>query len=149
MQDSGPKSKRVEPLIKVRKIQLDHEASILNQIKQEKLHIVNELKHYQNLYMEGIEALNTERQSASHNKLEPLERSVDTAKAQWYRTLKLLQEIESKEQAQLHQVLSAERNLRSMEKLKERYDRQAQTHLKSLEQKTTDNAAIRAFKDRS
>lgn len=139
------KIKRVKPLIKIRKNQLEKEAAELARIRQEKQACVQKLRFYQDQYMQGIEYLNAERQSTDRSRLAPLERSVDTAKSQWYQSLKDLRLIESQEKAQISQLIIAERNLKSLEKLEERYVVDRHHHEIQSEQKFNDELNIRKF----
>jgi flagellar export protein FliJ len=142
------KLKRVKPLIRAREAQLNSEAIILANVRNEKKLAMQELRKFQTLYMSGVEELNRERQSPQRDKLNTLEQSVDYAKAQWYQCLKTLREVEQKERAQIAQLFIAERNLKSVEKLEDRYGEQVQLHEKSVEQKQLDDVATRKFSQR-
>ncbi len=148
MDEFSKKVRRVKPVIRAREMQLDNEALILAAIKKEKTEAMQELKRFQFLYMSGVEQLNTERQSMHRDKLSTLESSVDHVKAEWYRSLKKLREIEQREKAQLAQLLVAERNLKSVEKLRDRYKDQFVEFQKVVEQKEIDSMAIRKFSQR-
>ena len=145
MDDVSQKLNRVKPLIKARKGQVDQEAAILAQIRREKSEVIKMLEQYQNMYMQGVEEINTERQSSARDRLNSLERSVDYAKSQWHKTMVSLKEMESKENAQLAQFKVAERNLKSVEKLEERYHAIQYEVTKSKEQKNQDEIAIRRY----
>lgn len=107
-----------------------------------------DLKNFENQYIAGIDGLNKERQSATRDRLDPMESGLDYVKALWYRSLKRLREIEEQEKAQVAQLLIAERNLKSVEKLEERYVEQSQYQQKIRDQKQTDEVAIRKFAQR-
>src|SRR5688572_1818509 len=121
MNDLNKKVKRVKPLIKVKKVAMDQEASALEHIRLEKRQAMSELKRYERLYISGIDQLNKERQSPLRENLEVLERGTDHYKAMWYECLKRMREIEMKERAQLNQLLMARKELKSMETLEDRY----------------------------
>src|SRR5690606_15329802 len=89
----------------------------LVQIRDIKMTVVAELKKHQQDYISGVERLNKERLSLSRQQIDALESAVDYSKSNWYRCLKKAQEIESQEKAQLAQLIIAERNLKSVEKL--------------------------------
>ena len=137
------KIRKLEPIIKVREIQVDQEIMRLNEIRSAKLSIVTELKKYQKDYIEGVEQLNRERLSVDRLRVAALESAVDHSKANWYRCLKRAQEIENQEKAQLAQVTIAERNLKSTEKLHAKHSEQLRTEYSKKEQKTMDEIALR------
>ena len=83
MEDWSQKIKRVKPLVKIRKTQLDRESSELARIRGEKKACLQRLQSFQNQYLLGVEQLNHERQSINRGKLTTLERSVETAKSRW------------------------------------------------------------------
>lgn len=143
---AGPqqKIKKLQPLMKIRKMQLDQETMALNQIKLQREAAVQALHLSQKVYIEGVEKLNRERQSPERKMLDALERGVDFAKAQWYQRLKVLRTIEEDERRQLTQVLEAQKRMKMLETLDERYVDQYLNQLKTIEQKQLDEFAIQA-----
>lgn len=145
MDDLNRKAKRVKPLIRAKQSNMEREASELERIRLEKRQAMSELKRYEKLYIEGVDSLNNERQSLTRERLELMEHSVDHYKDMWYKSLKHMREIESKERSQLSQLLMARQDLKSMEMLEERYRNQLVDVEKQKEQKNNDEAAIRTF----
>ena len=139
------KINRVEPLIRIRKLQLDHEAATLFQIKQEKNAAQRQLHENQRLYIEGVNQLNLVRQSNARAQQSVLESGLDFVKSKWYKSLKAFREIENKERAQLAMVLLARKNLKTMDTLKDRYVEQDNAAEKASERKQMDDVAIRMF----
>ena len=142
MADAQEKKQKIQPLMRVRQMQLDHELLILNQIKQKREQASGELQHFQVAYIQGIDRLNKERQSPERKMLEALEQSVDYAKLQWYHKLKNLRMIEHAERLQNKVVSDSHQRLRMLEKLDERYAEQNAKHAKTVEQKQLDEFAI-------
>ncbi len=143
---AGPqqKIKKLQPLMKIRKMQLDQETMLLGQIKQQREAAIQALHLSQKVYIEGVEKLNRERQSPERKMLHALEQGVDFAKSQWYQRLKVLRTIEEDERRQLTQVLEAQKRMKMLETLDERYVDQYLNQLKTIEQKQLDEFAIQA-----
>lgn len=145
MQQQFRKIKRVQPIIKLKKAKVDEEAAILTRIRHEKVQIVAEMKESQRKYMAGVEELNKVRASAVRMNLETLEHSLDHVKEHIYKLFKEAQKIERKEKEQIEQLLVAERELKSVEKLRERYETEFHKELKKNDQKLQDDVAMRKF----
>lgn len=142
---SQRKIKRVQPLIKMKKSKVDEEASVLIAIRNEKIEVVKAMKENQKRYMEGVEELNRIRVSKVRQNLETLESSLDYVKQEWYKLYKQVQQIEGKERQQIVHLLTAERELKSVEKLEEKYKVEMQKELGRIDQKLMDEAALRRF----
>jgi len=145
VQELKEKLKRVKPLIKARKAQLDEESRHLEEIRQRKRAIATSLNEYQVKYLEGVERLNKERASPNRQHALTLEASVDHVKTRWYQSLKALREMESHEKAQLEYVRMAHTNLRAVEILQERYSGELAAAADKNEQKQLDEIALRRF----
>jgi flagellar biosynthesis chaperone FliJ len=143
VQDPKTRLDKMRPLVKVRKIQLDRESMILADIRNEKRVKLQELKKNQQEYLQGIDRLNTERQCSDPKLLEVLESSVDYVKQRWYNCIRDLRVIEEKEKAQLANMMAADRNLKSVAKLEERYRLEFVASEQMKEQKFLDELAIR------
>lgn len=142
------KIKRVQPLINLKKQRMDEEAVILTQIRAEKAEIVKSMKESQRRYMDGIEELNKIRVSTTRTNLHTIEESLDYVKSQWYSLYKKVQDAESREKSQLNHLIAAERDLKSVEKLREKYELEAAQDVKKQDQKNMDEAALRKFSSR-
>lgn len=140
---SQRKIKRVQPLIKMKKSKVDEEASVLIAIRNEKIEIVKQMKENQKRYMEGVEEMNKIRVSKVRQNLETLESALDFVKQQWYKLYKDVQAIEGKERQQIMHLLTAERELKSVEKLEEKYQTEFKKELGRIDQKLMDEAALR------
>ena len=138
----------MDPLIRARQSMLDHETTILIKIRNLKADILNDLNMAQRKYIDGVDKLNVVRQSSERENLNILESGLDYIKANWYSTLKKFREAEKREQAQLAVLLLAQKNLKSMEKLQERYQEEMQEWQLKTEQKMLDEKAIRSFIDK-
>lgn len=136
---------RVQPLIKVRKAQLDHEAQALAEIRKTKLAALDELRKFQTSYIQGVEELNRLRQAGDISRLLTMESSVDYVKSQWYQSLKMVKHIEEQEKSQLDQVLSAQRQLKSTEALNDRLSIELIAIQRDLEQKEADDISMQRF----
>lgn len=145
MQDAFRKVKKVQPLVRFKKKRVDEESMILQAIRREKIQIVATMKENQKRYMQGIENLNKIRQSKERANLETMEQALDFVKAEWFKLYRKVQEIEGKERQQVAQVLTAERELKSIEKLQEKYEQEMHQSLKKQEQKSLDELALRRF----
>ena len=75
------KLKKMLPILKVKKFKVDEESKTLSEIRIQKETAMSELQRYQKLYIEGIDQLNIERQSADRSRLPVLENSIDYAKS--------------------------------------------------------------------
>lgn len=144
MTNFAQKIQKMEPLIKIRNIQLDQQLFLLQQIKARKLDAKNELLRCQHMYIKGIDRLNEERQSPERRMLEALEGSIDLAKSLWHKRLLDLRVIEDEERAQEQAVKLAHKNLKMLEKLDERYTIDLNEQLKKVEQKQLDEFAIQS-----
>ncbi len=140
---SQRKIKRVQPLIKMKKSKVDEEASVLIAIRNEKIEVVRQMKENQKRYMEGVEELNRIRISKTRQNLDTLESSLDFVKQQWYKLYKDVQTIEGKERQQIMHLLTAERELKSVEKLQEKYQIEMKKELGRIDQKLMDETALR------
>lgn len=145
MQQTFRKIRRVQPIIKLKKQKMDEEAVVLANIRTEKQEIVRSMKESQSRYMRGIEELNQIRQSKTRSNLHTLEEALDFVKAQWYGLYKKVQEVEQRERAQLQHLLIAERELKSVEKLRDKYELAYAKEVKKTDQKLMDEAALRNF----
>ncbi len=143
------KKHKIQPLMRLRQLQLDQEMLVLNQIQTKRERATAELHHFQIAYIQGIDRLNKERQSPERKMLEALEQAVDYAKIQWYHKLKALRTIESEERLQHKLVADSHQRLRMLEKLDERYDQQHSKHEKVIEQKALDEFALQIARRKS
>ncbi len=143
MRETKLKIKRVQPVINVKKTKVDEEAAVLNEIRNEKVILVRVMRENQKAYMEGVDKLNSLRNSASRENLGSLESSLDYVKAQWFQLFRKVQEIETKEKEQFSRLVLAETALRSAEKLKEKYENDFRAGLARSDQKLMDEFASR------
>ncbi|MCX6128371.1 MAG: hypothetical protein NTX25_04815, partial [Proteobacteria bacterium] len=95
-------------------------------------------------YIEGVEKLNRERQSLERKMLSALESAVDFSKTQWYQKLMVLRVIQEEEKRQMARVMEAQKRLRMLEKLDERYLDQSRDLHKTIEQKELDEFALQS-----
>lgn len=145
MQQSYRKLKRVAPLIKAKEARLDQEAAILAAIRREKMDAATRLRESQRIYMEGVERLNRERKSTEREMLLPLEQSLDHVRERWHSDFRKVQEIEKREELQVAQLVLAQQNLKSFERLRDKYKRNFQEDLAKDERKQLDEIALRRF----
>ena len=137
------KIKRLQPLIKEKKTRVDEESATLEQVRREKVAMVQDMKTHQRRYMQGLEELNAIRASSTRINQETVESGLDHVKATWYQCYKSVQEIEHKEKRQIAQLLTAERDLAAVEKLKDKYERQFRSDSSKAEQRSLDEIALR------
>jgi flagellar export protein FliJ len=149
MQQNYRKMKRVKPLLRIRQSKVTEEMSKLNEIRAEKQKVVREMRESQHKYMKGVEDLNRVRSSTDRSNLETLEEALDAVKVHWYQLFKKVQQVEALEKSQVEELLSAEKNLKSVENLQEKYTEQFQKDLLKGEQKALDEVALRRHGVRS
>ena len=137
------KQKRMLPLIRIRQTQFDQALSELQSIQNEVHKAAEILRHYQTMYIQGVDRLNQERQSPERKMLEALESSIDLAKQKWYQKLSILRELQEQERLQLQEVQTAQLKLKMMEKIEARYTRVAIEVDKKFEQKMLDEIAFK------
>jgi flagellar export protein FliJ len=145
MNELRRKQKRVEPLIRIRQEQLDQETEELNRIRKAKSMTMERLRTQQSKYNQGVADINHLRQSGDLAKLPSLERGLDHVKNVWYETVKELRILEQKERAQIEQLYLAQRNVKSMESLSDKYAGQLKEYINKQEQKAMDEYAINRF----
>lgn len=143
MRDTQLKMKRVQPVINVKKNKVDAESLVLNEIRSKKVELVRTMKENQRTYMQGVDKLNGLRNSANRENLSNLETSLDHVKSQWFQIFRQVQEIETKEKEQISRLVLAETELRSAEKLKDKYATELKIGLAKSEQKQMDEFALR------
>ena len=143
MERINKKIKRVKPLIRFREARLMTETENLAAIRQRKQTAMASLKENQRLYLEGLQALNKERQSGATGRLLTLESSLDVVKGRWFDALKELRKFEEQEKLQIVQLMIAQKDVKTLEKLEGRYRDQLLEHKKQQEQRQLDEIAIR------
>jgi flagellar export protein FliJ len=143
MQQNFRKMKRVQPILKLKKSKVDEETSMLLAIRAEKQKVVREMRESQQKYMKGVEDLNRVRASEDRSNLATLEAALDAVKIHWYTLFKRVQEVENKEKAQVNQLIAAEKDLKSIENLEEKYNKAFQKDMAKAEQKSLDELAVR------
>ena len=139
------KIKRVQPIIKIKQTCVDTEAAMLARINKEQGEAVQALRDSQRQYMTGVDELNRIRTSSSRDNIETIENGLDHVKAKWYRLYKNVQDLENKERAQIARLNVAERELKAIERLRERYEMDFRKEISRSEQKMLDEIALRQF----
>ena len=137
------KSKKIDPVIKARRLAVELEAKNLMKIRAEKLQLVRQIKHYQKEYLLGVEKVNSERSKSQFETISTLESSVDLVKDRWYETLRDLRMAEDREKAQLANLIVARKHLLAVEQLSDRYQKEIVAFQEKLEQKTLDELTLR------
>ena len=143
MQQNFRKMKRVQPILKLRKSKVDEETAMLLAIRAEKQKVVKEMRESQQKYMKGVEDLNRVRSSQDRANLATLEAALDAVKVHWYTLFKRVQEVENKEKMQVNQLIAAEKGLKSIENLEDKYEKAFQKDMAKAEQKSLDELAVR------
>ena len=143
MKDLKQKITKVQPIVRARKAQLDTESVTLSQIRIQKAERLDELEATQKAYIECVDELNRQRQLNVNETLQVFEQGLDFVKQKWYEALKSVREAEAREQAQLANVLVAQRNLKAVQVLEEKYDEQYRDAMNKAEQKQLDETAAR------
>ena len=139
------KIKRLGPIQKIRQDALDAEARKLDEIKKEKSQAVQLLRATQLQYINGVDTLNFERSNGNIDRLLILERGLDLVKDKWHKALQHLREIEADERLQTAQVVAAQINVKSLEKLEDRYVKQLNLEQSKADAKIIDQIALRQF----
>jgi flagellar export protein FliJ len=143
MQNLRRKIKRVSPVIRIREATVEQELAILISIRGEKIRLVKEMQESQRLYVEGVQKLNHERASTSRMMVFSLESSIDFIKTKWQKLFRDVQELEQREKLQLAQVAEAQRQLKSVEKLKDKYSHEFKVAIDKNDQKQLDELSTR------
>ena len=145
MSEFKEKIRKMEPICRARKVQLDLKTAELVKIRGQKAVKLDELSLNQQAYINGVHRLNEERQSSDHRMLSALEHSIDHVKSLWHKCLGELRQIEEQERLQLRQILVVQSEMKAAETLIERYQHQQQGLMKKREQKSSDEHALRKF----
>jgi|LauGreDrversion4_2_1035121.scaffolds.fasta_scaffold34794_2 flagellar export protein FliJ len=146
---SMKKIKRVQPIIKMKQTRVDNEAAILAEINKAKVQAVAAMRDSQRQYMTGVDELNRIRTSSKRDNIDTIESGLDHVKAQWYAFYRKVQELENKERAQIARLNEAERELKAIERLQERYTMDFKKEVGKAEQKMLDEIALRQFVSQS
>lgn len=146
---SMKKIKRVQPIIKIKQTRVDNEMSILAEINKAKVAAVAAMRDSQRQYMLGVDELNRIRTSAKRDNIVTIEQGLDHVKTQWYSHYRKVQELENKERAQIARLNEAERELKAIERLQERYTIDFKKEMGKAEQKMLDEIALRQFVNQS
>lgn len=145
MPETQKKIKRLASVIRVRKKAVEDASNVLALTRNKKLAAMENLRSVQNEYLTGIERLNLERSSLSRDKLAPLERGLDATKEKWMRIYQQVLDLEKKEQVD-HSILSkALMDLKAVDSLSESYRTAFKSELLKVEQKISDESAIRRY----
>ena len=95
---------------KVKKIKFDQANRALQDVRLARMNALKKLENDQKEYINGVEILNRARSTPERQEVDYLEQSVDTAKLNWYQSLKSLRETEEKEKAMLSLVFNIQKN---------------------------------------
>jgi flagellar export protein FliJ len=142
------KIKRVQPILKMKQMRVDEETAVLEAIRREKVGVVSAMKESQRRYMDGVDTLNNVRTSAGRANLETFESGLDHVKQQWWKLYRSVQDLERKEKVQIANVLTAERELKAVERLRDRYETEFRKELDKMDQRRLDEVALRRFSAR-
>lgn len=121
MQEAKRKLKKVKPLVKMRQMEMEKASLKLIEIREEKKIVVQKMRESQQSYMIGVEKLNQMRTGSDFSILSTMESGLDYLRSVWIDLFKEIKIIESKENAQLHQLTIAQNDLLAAEKLEEKY----------------------------
>jgi hypothetical protein len=142
MNNLAEKIRKIESIIKVRKIAYMDELNQLTKIRNEKSASFQAMKLSQQKYHQGVENLNKVRSSPNRENLEILEGSVDFLKIDWFNRYKTFKSFEQKESQQLQRFLEVEKSLKSLEKISENFRANLQSEIRKIEQKLSDEHTI-------
>lgn len=148
MRELKDKAERIKPILKIRRAQLDQEAATLADIRKNKYAALEELRRFQSLYMKGVEELNQLRMNGELDQLPVVEQSLDHVKNKWYQSLKTVKSIEEQERIQVETLLSAQRNLKSIETLGARLAMDIAIYQRQMEQKEQDEGSVQKFNEK-
>ena len=139
------KMDRLDPVAKVRKREMDVIASQASQLERQIRETATELKASQDAYMRGVNQLNTVRTSGDRQNLLTLETSVDSLKEKWHSLYHKLNQLKQAKQQVTAQLRLAQRNMKAVEVLQDKYQAEFRKELDRQEQNFLDEAAIRSF----
>ena len=141
MKDIIDKIKKVKPLIVSKEATFNQEVALLNQLSYEKMEALGQLRSHQNKYMKGVDQINQERQNGKFDRANILEPALDYVKQKWHESLRQVQKIEKRQEAQRDKVFEAQRELKSIEALRDRYEKELKIAAALQEQKELDEMA--------
>lgn len=136
------KIKKISSLIKIRKITYMNEVSLLNKIREEKNLLFQTMKISQQKYLQGVDELNKIRTSRTRTNIDNFESSVDYLKVMWFSNYKKFKESEQKELIQINKLLEAEKNLKVLENISDKFQNSLKDELNRHEQKRSDEFTI-------
>jgi flagellar export protein FliJ len=139
------KRKRFEPILKIKKIELDREVLALERIKAQHVAAYASLMEKQRQYIEGVDTLNKLRQECDLTRLMTFECGLDSVKMKWHEAMQALREIQAEERFQMGVVLEAQKSLKSIEKMIEKYREDSRVLMEIHEQKELDEIATKKF----
>lgn len=133
------KIKRVQPLIKAKKAELDAAATVLARLRKNKTDAVAELRMTQQKYMDGVNSINNERTNGLFHQAAAMEGAIESVKNRWHATLRQISELENMERQQIEHVLTLQTKLKSFETIEEQYKIEKLQLEAKLEQKELDD----------
>lgn len=149
MRELIEKIQKVKPLKRARKAQLDQQSTELSKIRKMKADLLDDLETTQRAYIEGVDELNRQRQSSFTGGIEVYERGLDYVKDKWYGAMAEVRKVEREEQLQLAQVISAQKNLKAVAALEEKYSDDLRFAERQSEQNQMDEISSRMNRTKS
>lgn len=143
MRELREKIQKVKPLKRARKAQLDQQSLELSKIRKMKADLLDELETTQRAYIEGVDELNRQRQGSFTGGIEVYERGLDYVKDKWYQAMAEVRKVEREEQLQLSEVITAQKNLKAVEALEEKYSDDLRFAERQVEQNQMDEISSR------
>lgn len=145
MNEWKQKIKKLQPIINSKRIKFDEANKVLQTLRLSRMEALKKLEKDQKEYIQGVEVLNQARVTPDRNEVSYLEQSVDSAKSNWYQSLKSLREAEEKEKIVLNLVFNIQKEIKSFEKLEEKYRHNLNLKIQQIEQKEHDEIAVKQF----
>jgi flagellar export protein FliJ len=143
--------KKLAPVVKIKQSDVDREQVLLRQLLDEVAEAEKAMERYQSLYREGSARVNELRTGGDRGLLASMEAGVDFAKSKWAASFVELKEARLKADAQRMQVLKLRQELKAVEYLVDKYEKEflqerAQAEQNQLDEFSGSNQARRAMR---
>ena len=130
--------KKLGPVVRIKKSDVDREQLHLKQLLDEVAEAERSMEHFQNLYRDGSARVNELRLSGERGMLLNIEAGVDHAKAKWASSFVILKEARLKADAQRMQVIQLRQELKAIEYLVGKCEKEFQLERAQAEQNQLD-----------
>jgi len=128
------KMRKIEPIVKVRKHNLDSEMLVLESLRRAKVEAVTKMRESQKNYMNSVDQLNQLRSRGLNQEANILELGIDKVRNRWASFLSEAKLLERQEKMQLKIVMELEVQLKGVENLRDKFEEKFNQELSKLDQ---------------